>query len=384
MLSSIAQEESRSISENVKWGLNRSRKAGKVSVAWSTFLGYEKGPDGLPRIVEEQAVIVRRIYNRFLEGASLNTIAGELTRDGVPTPTGKEKWRPEVIRSILKNEKFKGDARLQKTYVKDFLTKEVCVNRGERKQWYIHDSHDAIISPETFELVQKELERRCGRGGRFYDSPFTNKIFCGDCGAPYGHRVWDSNNKYRRNIWRCIDKYRGDSVCTPSHVTDRDLEKAFVIVVNLLLEHKAEFYEDYEREFIPMIGDTRMLDERLSAMTAELNDLIQEIENLVSDNARRAQDQTEYQEKFQTLNDAIVEKKATIEAVKQQISETLNRRENVRIFLAGLSLYDSQVTEFDIKAWHALVDTVDVMPDRTLVFHLRNGTAKAVSLEDVR
>lgn len=182
MLSSIAQEESRSISENVRWGKKRSMEAGRISLPWKSFLGYEKGEDGLPKIVEWQADIVRTVYKRYLEGATLNQIAYELNSNGITTLLGN-KWTKDGIRRVLTNEKYKGDARLQKTYVEDFLTKQVKVNRGERKQWYIHDSHDAIVSAETFELVQKELARRSSRGGRYYDSPFTSKIICGDCGA---------------------------------------------------------------------------------------------------------------------------------------------------------------------------------------------------------
>ena len=263
ILSSTAQEESRSISENVIWGKRRSMEAGKVSLAWSSFLGYEKGPDGLPHIVEEEAKIVKKIYRLYLEGNTLKGIADQLTREGCKTPMDGKKWHTTTVRSILSNEKYKGDARLQKTFVKSFLTKEVCVNKGQRKQWYIQDSHDAIISPETFELVQKELERRGGSHGRFYDSPFTRKIICGICGAYYGHRVWDSNNKYKKNVWICNDKYKGDDICRVPRLKDNEIKQAFIIVANKLLNARPECVKDYEAEFLPLIGETNSLKNQL-------------------------------------------------------------------------------------------------------------------------
>lgn len=384
MLSSIAQEESRSISENVRWGKQRSMESGKFSLAWSSFLGYEKGEDGLPKIVEEQAEIVRRIYRRYLEGASLNTIAEELMADGIKTPMQKDKWSCDGIRRILTNEKYRGDARLQKTYIEDFLTKQVKVNRGERKQWYIHDSHDAIVSAETFELVQKELARRSGRGGRFYDSPFTGKIICGDCGAFYGHRVWHSNEPCRVNVWLCNDKYDGETKCRPPRIKDEEIERAFIVVENRLLKKRPDFIDDYERDMLPMIGNTKVLDERLGVMTEQLNNLISQIEQLVQDNARHAGSQEDYAEKFEALNRSIEEKKAAISNLKQQISDTLARRENVRIFLEGLKKLDSVTDKFDIPSWHALVDYIKIMPDKNIIFHLRNGCEETVPLAEVQ
>ena len=384
MLSSIAQEESRSISENVRWGKQRSMEAGKVSLPYKTFLGYEKGEDGLPKVVEEQAAIVRRIYQRYLEGVSLTGIADELMADGIETPTGKAKWTKDGVRRILTNEKYRGDARLQKTYVEDFLTKQVKVNHGERKQWYIHDSHDAIVSPETFELVQKELARRSSRTGRFYDSPFTGKIICGDCGGFYGHKVWHSTRARRDEIWLCNEKYRGEDVCRSPRIKDEEIERAFVIVENRLFSKRTDFIESYEQDILPLIGNTEIMSERLGVMNEQLADLIDQIEKLIADNAHRAQSQEEYAERFQALNNEIESKKSDIDAIKRQISDALSRRENVRIFLEGLKSLDSYVKKFNISGWHALVDYIKVMPDKRIVFRLRNGCEETVYLAEVQ
>ena len=160
IMSSLAQEESRSISENVTWGQRKRMEDGKVSLPYKHFLGYRKGADGLPEIVPEEAEIVRNIYRWFMEGKTPTGIARTLTEQGVPTPAGKEQWCSSTVKSILTNEKYKGSALLQKRFTVDFLTKKSKVNEGEVPQYYIEESHPAIIVPEEFELVQAELLRR--------------------------------------------------------------------------------------------------------------------------------------------------------------------------------------------------------------------------------
>ena len=157
IMSSLAQEESRSISENVRWGKQKSMRDGKVTLAYSRFLGYKKGEDGRPEIVEEEAVIIRQIYDLFLKGKTINEIAAFLTEMGVPTPTGRAKWSVSTVKSILSNEKYKGEALLQKTYTVDYLTKEVRKNNGEVMSVRVHNSHDPIIEPEVFDRVQEML-----------------------------------------------------------------------------------------------------------------------------------------------------------------------------------------------------------------------------------
>ena len=131
IMSSLAQEESRSISENVTWGWRKRIADGKVTVAYSHFLGYEKSEDGTMQIVEDEAKIVRQIYGMFLDGQTLSGIAARLTRQGIPSPAGKEKWQSSTVKSILTNEKYKGDALLQKTFTVDFLQKKKKANEGE-------------------------------------------------------------------------------------------------------------------------------------------------------------------------------------------------------------------------------------------------------------
>lgn len=137
IMSSLAQEESRSISENVTWGQRKRFADGKVSMPYKQFLGYEKGEDGTPVINEEEAAIVRLIYKLFLEGKTPAGICRYLEQQGIPTPSGKQKWSQTTVDSILSNEKYKGDALLQKKFTTDFLTKKMKVNEGEVPQYYV-------------------------------------------------------------------------------------------------------------------------------------------------------------------------------------------------------------------------------------------------------
>ena len=160
IMASIAQEESRSISENCKWGQRRRFAEGKVTVPFKRFLGYDRGEDGNLVINEEQAAVVRRIYEMFMQGSTPYAIAKALTEDGVPTPGGKEVWSRNVVKSILTNEKYKGDALLQKVFTVDYLTKRKKKNTGEVTRYYVEGSHEPIIPPKLFDEVQAEMERR--------------------------------------------------------------------------------------------------------------------------------------------------------------------------------------------------------------------------------
>ena len=229
IFSSLAQEESRSISENIRWGHRKSMADGKVSLPYSSFLGYRKGKDGRPEIVEEEAVIIRKIYSMFLDNYTINDIARYLTDQSIPTPRSRTQWSVSTVRGILGNEKYAGNALLQKTYTVDYLTKEKRKNNGELPQYLIEYSHDPIIEPEIFERVQAKLEaqapyRRKIRG----NSPMSNTIICGVCGGFYGHKVWHSHaNTDRYDVWYCNAKYDGANKCKSPVLREEEIKTAF-------------------------------------------------------------------------------------------------------------------------------------------------------------
>lgn len=218
IMSSLAQEENRSISENVTWGQRKRFADGKVTMPYKNFLGYDKGKDGKPVINEKEAEIVRLICRLFLQGKTASGICKHLDGLGTPTPTGRKAWNQTTINSILRNEKYKGDALLQKKFTIDFLTKKQKVNEGEIPQYYVEDNHPAIIDPLEFDMVQAEIARR-QKLGRSYSgaSIFSSKVICGECGSFYGQKIWHSNDPYRKVVWRCNRKFNGKYVCeTPT------------------------------------------------------------------------------------------------------------------------------------------------------------------------
>lgn len=227
IMSSLAQEESRSISENVKWGCRKRFADGRFSVAYSRFLGYERGPQGEMVINREQAETVRLIYRLFLGGTTLTGICRELQRRRLPSPTGQTTWYASSVRSILTNEKYKGDALLQKRFVVDFLTKRSKRNEGEVPQYYVEGSHEAIIEPELFDRVQEELARR-GRSvkGRDRVHPLSGRFRCADCGGFYGPRVLHSTDKYRKTVWMCNRRRSAGAACKTPTLSEEQLWEA--------------------------------------------------------------------------------------------------------------------------------------------------------------
>lgn len=185
----------------------------------------QRPAEGVPELLGKVFKRRYQIYSMFLQGMTPYGIAGQLTMDGTPSPTGKDHWNTSAVKSILTNEKYKGDALLQKTYCVDFLTKKFKVNDGEVPQYYVENNHEAIIDPEIFDMVQREVARRgTGRNRHSGVHMFSGKIKCGECGNWYGSKVWHSNSKYRRMVWQCNHKFSGDQKCLTPHLDDETIK----------------------------------------------------------------------------------------------------------------------------------------------------------------
>lgn len=214
----------------------------------------------MPKIVEKEAVVVKLIYKLFLKGKTPSGIAQYLTESGTPTPSGKQTWQSSTIESILTNEKYKGDAMLQKTFTIDFLTKKKKINEGEIPQYYVENSHPGIITSEVFDLVQHEImKRKSVKGYKTGGSCFSGKIVCGECGSFYGSKVQHSTSKYRRTIWQCNHKFKNDKKCETPHLYEETLEEAFLKAFNSILNNREEILQGYEA-IIQSLTDTSRLD----------------------------------------------------------------------------------------------------------------------------
>ena len=213
IMASLAQQESQSLSQNVKLGIQYRYQQGKVQINHNRFLGYTKDSDGNLVIEPEQAEIVRRIYREYLQGLSMDKIAAGLEADGILTGAGKTKWHTSTINKILRNEKYIGDALLQKTYTTDFLTKKRIKNNGTVPQYYVEGDHEPIIPKDIFLLVQEELVRRrvvhtSDNGKRHCYSCkhcFSQIVICGECGE-FFRRVHWNNRGCKSIVWRCCSR----------------------------------------------------------------------------------------------------------------------------------------------------------------------------------
>lgn len=302
IMASLAQQESQSLSQNVKLGLQYRYQQGKVQVNHNRFMGYTKDEEGNLIIVPEEAEIIKRIYREYLEGKSLVGIGRDLEKDGILTAAGKPRWRPETIKKILLNEKYIGDALLQKTFTVDFLTKKRVKNEGHVPQYYVENSHEAIIPKELFLQAQEELHRRSNiytgadKNKRIYSSKYalSTITFCGDCGDIYRRVYWNIHGR-KEFVWRCVTRIeQGPEVCKNRTVKEAELYDAVMTAINRLLAGGDNMIRILEENIHAIIGDTT------EYKISEINTLLEEKQKELISLANKGKD-------FESLADEIEE-----------------------------------------------------------------------------
>lgn len=367
IMSSLAQEESRSISENVTWGHRKRFAEGRVTMCYGSFLGYRKGEDGTPEIVPEEAEIVRYIFRHFIKGQTPYKIAAELTAQGVPTPGGKQKWTTGTIKSILTNEKYKGDALLQKKFTVDFLTKKTKRNEGEVQQYYVENSHPAIITPEEFDLVQAEFEKRAKCGKQYSNtSIYASKILCGDCGEYFGAKVWHSNSKYRRVIYQCNSKFKNEHFCTTPHLYEQEIQQKF-------LQAFSQFFGQRQS----VIENCRFVLNQLKKQNSvydELQEKFSEINEKLKRYIEESVDATESSLDYQVLNEQYEEIYAKLQAEEQAEAGRKSRYTKMLNILKVFENSELTLETFDENVWNAVLENVTVFHDGSMVFLFKDGT----------
>lgn len=372
IMSSLAQEESRSISENVTWGQRKRFSDGKVSVGYSQFLGFEKGDDGNLKIVPKQAKTVRLIYKLFLEGKTTQGIANFLMGHDILSPARKKTWRSSTIASILSNEKYKGDALLQKRFTADFLTKELRINNGEVPQYYVEGSHEAIIAPEEFQAVQDEMARRKELGRAYSDKAFHSKIICGDCGGFYGRKVWHSTDEYRSVIFQCNRKFKNEDRCRTPKLSEDEIKQRFLTAYNDLMGNRSTMLADCEL-IRQTLCDTTALDAEMQREHDEMAVVSELMKTHIKKNASVAQSQEAYAletERIENRYNAAFEHYTALEAEK----EKRNRKsKELKAFIAILKQRPLTVSEWDERLWITLLDTATIHRDGRIVFHFKSG-----------
>lgn len=300
-----------------------------------------------------------RIYRAFMHGKTVGAIARELTADGIPTPGGKVKWQSSTVESILRNEKYRGDARLQKKFTVDFLQKKMKVNEGKVPQYYVENSPPAIVEPEEWDLVQAEFTRRKELGKRYSSSSiFSSMIFCGDCGAMYGSKVWHSTDKYRRTIWQCNDKFKGEHRCTTLHLYEEDIKVLFLRAFSKLMDAREHVLDDC-RLVQNTLCDCADLDTEQAALVEEMDILSEVIRRCVEENTVKVQNQDEYYERYDRHVPKYDKLKKRYEAIEAERQRRKEQSDRLRAFISTIHEQEQMPIEFT---------------DETVVFAFKNGT----------
>ena len=383
----FAQAESESISKNVAWGVRRSFEQGKFSMHYATTLGYEKGENGNPKIVPEEAETVRLIYDLFLDGMTYRKIAENLSERGLKNAKGSTDWTHSNVASILQNEKYTGDALLQKTFVTDCITKKVKKNNGELPMYLVKDHHEAIIDRTTFNRVQTEIARRTSlrkpstadeKGKYSGKYALTGLVVCGECGTTYRRITWDDKNGGKIPVWRCINRLKNGKKfckCSPTVYEDR-LHKAVLDAINQVFDVSDDVKNTLRIGIhAVMLPDGKHLSElekRKMALNKEIGKLL--------DQSFKENDYTKYDSEFKRLSDELATVSQQITAEQERLNECEESAANVQDILAEIENTEFRLDMFDEAFVRHSVKQVTIVDKHTI--RIKIGAAESVVIEN--
>lgn len=381
IFSSLAQEESRSISENCKWGIVKGFKDGKVFCNTNRFLGYDKDDKGNLIINKEEAEVVKRIYKDYLGGKSYLTIAKELQRDEVKTGAGKTKWWDSTVNVILKNEKYCGDLLQQKTVTVDFLNHKRVKNTGEYDQYYIQDNHEAIIPRDMFEEVQREMARRSSKvnnnkGDRQKYSnkyPFSSKIICGNCGSVFKRRHWNSTNSSKKVVWQCKEYIKnGKDACNMKAVDETVLEQAFVEIFNEVKLNKEEILGTVADNIGKILKNQTEV-KQIEAVDVEIEILKEQLKSLVQLKVQKQLDTEVYNEEYARVSNELSNLRQRRTDLEQNVERIESIKKRIESIKQVVSSKEELLEAFDADIFNALVDKIEIIDKTHFCFVLKNG-----------
>ena len=382
LFSGFAQAESESLSSNIQLGIRMAMKEGKVNFHYRSMLGYRRGADGKPEIVPEEAEVVRRIYRRYLEGCSEGQIQKELTLAGIATAKGVKAWSHQVVHSILTNEKYAGDALLQKTFTTDCISKTVKKNTGELPQYYIKDNHPAIIPRDIYQRVQEEMARRTSKrkvmqkSGKTEQGKYSAKyalserLVCGECGSPYKRCTW-ARNGVKRIVWRCVSRLEfGKKYCHESPSIEEDkLHTAILTALNRVIEASNGLQEELT-ETLQMVcaqegdGDNMLeLEFELETLTARQNTLL--------DQALANMEDLTITEQLKTLLEEKQLLQARIDTAKKDAANRISEDSRMAELTACLEEHLSGFQQYDDGIVRQFVERITVVDAETIRIKFR-------------
>lgn len=386
ILSSQAQEESRNLSENTRWGLVRRFENGIVSVNHNKFLGYTKDKNNELVIVPEEAELVRRIFRLYLEGSSIVQITKILESEGITTVTGLDKWCPGTINKMLSNEKYMGDVLQQKTYTIDFLTKKRVLNKGIVPQYYIEDDHEAIIPKELYYQVQEEKARRASlhkpsvarkekKEKSKYSSKFalTDIMVCKECGQPYRRQIWSKYGQ-KTAVWRCDNRLKnGTKNCKHSPTFKEDvLHEAIMTAINSVVENRSEFVGAFRENVIRVIGNYSTKNAP-TEYDGQIEKLQGEMLALIEENAKQGSITEDFDEQYHRIAEQINDmKQKKLELVREQ-KMAANFQQRVEDMDACLKKTTCEVWEFDNDLVRRLLQSIKAVKDDLIEIQFKSG-----------
>ncbi|WP_052661249.1 recombinase family protein [Clostridium aceticum] len=332
-------------------------------------------------INKEEAEIVKRIYQEYLEGKSYQAIANGLEKDKIPTVTGNKKWWNSTVTIILTNEKYYGALLQQKTVTVDFLTHKRVKNQGFADQYFIEDNHEAIIPKEMWDKVQEEKERRAllknnvkGDRGKYSSKyPFSGKVICGDCGNTFRRRTWNSNNQSKKIVWQCKTYiHQGKDACYMKAVDEDVLKDAFIKVLNDMQENKEGFTKTL-LENIEKVLKKRAKGDEIEKIDKNIENIKNELKALVKLQTSGQMDGEVYNEEYIRISqelEGLRKEKAKFERANEAEEEFKDR---VKEIIEILDSMDGLLEEFNDEIFNALVEKIEILEPRHFVFVLKSG-----------
>lgn len=384
MLGGFAQAESESISQNVRWGKRQAFKEGHVIFQYSRLYGYEQGEGNKPKVNPEQAVVVKRIFESYLAGSSVRDIKRMLEAEGIPASCGKREWSISVLQYLLRNEKYCGDALLQKTFVENCITKKIRKNNGELPKYLIKNHHEAIIDRELFERVQTEIARRAGKrrvagdGGGLEPSRYcgryalTELLVCGNCGSPYKRVTW-SRNGQKKIVWRCTSRLTyGTKYCKESPtIPEEAIHAAVLAALNSTMKNRDEMLSILDDSLTAVLSEKSgntlspiVLRNRIQEQQKSLEDLLAII--LKTDHPES------YDEQMKSMSDEVASlQDALAKQEKKGESDEFSRK--IEDMSAALRNVPFEVSEYSDNVVRQMVDTIKVMNEDKLLIIFKGG-----------
>ena len=367
IMASLAQQESQSLSQNVKLGIQFRYQKGEVQVNHNRFLGYTKDENKKLVIDSTEAEIVRRIYYEYLQGDSLIQIARKLEKDGILTAAGKSKWRPETLKKILQNEKYIGDALLQKTYTVDFLSKKRVKNDGSVQQYYVEDNHEAIIPKELFMRMQEEMKRRANISEvtngkrRVYSSKYalSSIVFCGHCNDMYRRTHWNIHGR-KQIVWRCVTRLNTPGVeCQARTLTEVQLQNLVLEAINKVLGGKGRAINVLKTNISSVVANTHV-------------DEIKRLEKALEKQQKLLVKMTGGGEDYSKVVDKIYSLKEQLDEANSQNILHDTQTDRVKEMIEYLDNQVDRVIEYDEQLVRKLIDKI-IVYDKKLEFLFKSG-----------